>query len=829
MKLYKNNFKYKILFCLFIAGIILLIIPIKFKTGFSFLPETGEEAIDLSCEFSVDKKDIQKDAPEIQNKLLNYRVKVKNDTECKTSPLDIVLLLDTSGSMSKNLENIKTTLTYIIDSLDFSLDQAGIVTFNDTAIVKSHLSNSKVELSTSIADLYPSGLSNLTQGLETAKQELSGNYSNAKAKKVIILFSDGEFDRPKDESNNTQMEFAKESAINKAVELRIFGVEIISIDFNTYTDYETLKQISLSDVNSIYKSPGENDITYLYRSLSEDSNTTSYDTKVNINLSRTNEYATLENYSIEGRYIDNDLSWDIGHVLCQESYYLTFSLKLKESVKDLDIIDLIAEVTNSLENKVNSKNVITNIHAPILSLSISDNKDYALPNDLLDYKIKVENQGSGNAYSVKVVDSVNELFLINNNSINENGKTTNSQITWDNGGEGYILDGSNEPTNSSWGNKLNLQFSGFIDKNLLEGIYDIENNVLLSTQTGYIQESKDITNVPYAPDLTITKTSQPSTFIYPGGIINYTLNISNNGYTDANNIVVSDEFNNTLKSVNASNADVSSNSITWRLDKLQIGGSKELSYTAFIKDNIPDEKVINTATIISSDPDININNNTSTKENIVTEEPVLSIKKETNKRAYEISEEIEVKIIISNNSISNAFNVTIEEQIPQSFKYLESSAKLNGETFENPQGENILKCELKNLKKDEMVELIYKMQINDSVETDNYSINSILYWQNDSSESFEEHTSELISITKNEFSLPETGSSQDITTSQNILSKKITKYIKAAFNKISRSKESVTYIKVLIGLLLALPFPIVLIIEYKNNGKNKLKDLFTKT
>lgn len=103
---------------------------------------------------------------------------------------DIVLVLDTSGSMSGTpMEETKKAATKFVNTILEEDASIGIVTYEDSANRLSDFSIDKEYLTGKVANISDGGGTNIESGLAEAKSMLDS--SNAK-KKIIVLMSDGE-------------------------------------------------------------------------------------------------------------------------------------------------------------------------------------------------------------------------------------------------------------------------------------------------------------------------------------------------------------------------------------------------------------------------------------------------------------------------------------------------------------------------------------------------------------------------------------------------------------------------------------------------------------
>lgn len=114
-----------------------------------------------------------------------------NELERTTSDeRDIVLVLDVSGSMSgEPMEETKKASSNFISTILKEDASIGIVTYDDSAEMRSDFSIDETNLKTVANDIESGGGTNIESGLAKANEMLET--SNAK-KKIIVLMSDGE-------------------------------------------------------------------------------------------------------------------------------------------------------------------------------------------------------------------------------------------------------------------------------------------------------------------------------------------------------------------------------------------------------------------------------------------------------------------------------------------------------------------------------------------------------------------------------------------------------------------------------------------------------------
>lgn len=179
------------------------------------------------------------------NLVCNGRVQITLALQARPSlagtPLDIVLLLDRSGSMADALPELKLAAIQFVnvirgaspDPNDPTLIQntrIGIVSFSDNATVDLGLSNSVPALVSAINGLVSGGFTNHADAFNTGVTTLN---TGSNTQKVLVLFTDGASTRPL--PNPTQdataaAAIARNTAAIYAIGLRGNGVPDLDTD-----------------------------------------------------------------------------------------------------------------------------------------------------------------------------------------------------------------------------------------------------------------------------------------------------------------------------------------------------------------------------------------------------------------------------------------------------------------------------------------------------------------------------------------------------------------------------------------------------------------------
>jgi len=292
---------------------------------------------------------------------------------------------------------------------------------------------------------------------------------------------------------------------------------------------------------------------------------------------------------------------------------ITTLIRGKVSVHDPGIITNTATAgsktpDSNLENNSSTFQVILRSFA---DLSVAISADYSPVNagEELVYTITVSNSGPDDAENVVLMDDIYAILL---------------NPRWFNGSDWVPWQGPYSMGIIASGSKKVVIIRGIINPALdLSSISSIINIVYISSDTPDIDLSNNnsfvITPVTLSADLSMKKTGAPNP-VTAGEIVTYTLAITNNGPSDARNSVLKDiippEIVNTEFSLDYGD--------TWRpwFGKYPVGDETTgriaagESIIVLIRGQVSADtvgKISNTATIISSTPDPDLSNNSSTE------------------------------------------------------------------------------------------------------------------------------------------------------------------------------------------------------------------------
>ncbi len=376
-----------------------------------------------------------------------------------------------------------------------------------------------------------------------------------------------------------------------------------------------------------------------------------------------NDFTGKNSYATES---DNKITWTIENINSNQTINLTVNVTLSpEAKKGTNIVNTAVGDfgSSSTENEV--------IDAD-LNLNKSVNKTKALPGEEVTYTLTVANNGTAPANNLKISDTLpNELEYVrtsDNCSYNVDSHLFTCQIDY--------LDINQE---------LSFSFVAKVKENLAN-YPKIKNVAILEkcsdSYTNCTKDKEDeTTTTVIQPNITVVKKSSV-TKIFDDTNYFYTIIVSNDGDADANNLTITDTFDDKLKIVSAYQSDdkqntatIKDNTLTWQ--NISIKANSSISFTINVKaDGFKEGTIINNK--------VKVENDKITKEDEVDVEvikPNLEITKEVNKNVVAINEEFEYLIKIKNNSAINVENALITDVLDPDLEIVDTNAQIKDNTL----------------------------------------------------------------------------------------------------------------------------------------------------
>ncbi|MFA6239967.1 MAG: chitobiase/beta-hexosaminidase C-terminal domain-containing protein [Candidatus Hydrogenedentales bacterium] len=198
-------------------------------------------------------------------------------------PLDVMLVLDTSGSMAGDpLADLKVASKAFIDLLDSAVDTVGLTSFGTTVTLDPNgLTNDFVSVKAAIDALTIAGGTNLCSGIQTGQAELAANGREAAAQ-VMLVLTDGVANIDYLGGTCATWPIAPtdctDDAIDAGVAAKFAGTVIFTIGFNLDSIFipaqtATLARAVLEEIasgaNYYYESPTGADLTAIFAQIAE--------------------------------------------------------------------------------------------------------------------------------------------------------------------------------------------------------------------------------------------------------------------------------------------------------------------------------------------------------------------------------------------------------------------------------------------------------------------------------------------------------------------------------------------------------------------------------
>jgi uncharacterized repeat protein (TIGR01451 family) len=286
------------------------------------------------------------------------------------------------------------------------------------------------------------------------------------------------------------------------------------------------------------------------------------------------------------------------------------------------------------------------LFTPAITVTKTADPDPVNAGDVLTYTITVENGDASTG--VTLVDTLdgNVSFI----SASDGGTPSGNIVTWN---IGDVL------TDDTVLRTLVVQVNNIASGTILS------NQVSVSTNEGPSDTDTITTTVETAADLAIEKNDNPGVVI-AGTTLTYTLLITNNGPSEAVNVVVSDTLpaNFTLVSATPSQgACPGTDPVSCNLGNLASGASSSITIVTTVGGSVRGN-INNTASVSSDTPDPEPGNNNDTEQTTVNGEANLILTKTDQSDPIGISDVARYTLTITNSGPSDATNVELIDNLP---------------------------------------------------------------------------------------------------------------------------------------------------------------------
>ena len=356
------------------------------------------------------------------------------------------------------------------------------------------------------------------------------------------------------------------------------------------------------------------------------------------------EYVSgADNYDVNTR----NASWTIDKIA---SGYFT-SVTLRVNVTGAGNLSNTV-FANSKENKTPVNKTSDNVTVePNVELDITKvaNVTSLIVGDSIKFTIKVTNNGLSNATNVVVSDVLDAAFgYVSGGVYNETTRT----VTWtidslasNASKEVYVV-----VTVLSAGNFTNAVIA-HCDENTTD-----------------VNGTSDNVTVDPNVKLNVTKVADVTSVIV-GDNITFTIRVTNNGLSNATNVVVTDKLDAAFKYINGGDYDAATRTVTWTIGNIGAGKTEDVYVVVSVLTN---GTFTNTVSAYADENKTPVN---GTSDNVTADPNVkLDISKVANVTSAVVGENIKFTIKVTNNGLSNATGVVVSDVLDAAFGYVSGGA-----------------------------------------------------------------------------------------------------------------------------------------------------------
>lgn len=252
----------KIVAMLMAVAMAFSLLPVTaFATGETNGPADESKRVTVDTEDGVHiSKRVEDTTDGNYNLVMEAYVEGNTEIVASSRPLDIVLVLDVSGSMAQSqglftdekIVSLKSAVKNFIDEVakkNITKDgklvghRISIVTFaSDSKTIKplTDVGTGASELKTAVSQLHTGGATRADLGMQQAQTELNSNLTDQSRDKVVVMFTDGE-----PTSGNTFENKVASDAISESKDLKDKGVKVYTVGIFNNANPK-------ADVNSVW-------------------------------------------------------------------------------------------------------------------------------------------------------------------------------------------------------------------------------------------------------------------------------------------------------------------------------------------------------------------------------------------------------------------------------------------------------------------------------------------------------------------------------------------------------------------------------------------------
>ena len=351
-----------------------------------------------------------------------------------------------------------------------------------------------------------------------------------------------------------------------------------------------------------------------------------------------------------GRY-GNLVYWDIENIAPNETVKVYV---IVNATKEGTYTNKAVVSSNENRTESNATKVIIVRNVVILNVTKTSNVSAVMVGDVIKFTITISNVGTEDATNVLVSDVLGEEFGYVSSS-NDSGYDTGSRTVFWN--------------ISSIAARTSTEVT-LVVKALTNGTFKNTAVAKAKENDTYFNASSD--NITVEPDvrLEISKVADVTSAVVGDEIV-FTITVTNNGLSRATGVAVSDVLNDAFGFVDATGEftyDANTRLVSWTIDSIDSNSSATVSVVVRVLTNGT------FANVVSVNARENNTDVTNSSDDIPVEPDVdLTIAKTANVTSAYVGDKIEFTITVTNNGLSNATNVVIEDVLPESVKFISAN------------------------------------------------------------------------------------------------------------------------------------------------------------
>ena len=354
--------------------------------------------------------------------------------------------------------------------------------------------------------------------------------------------------------------------------------------------------------------------------------------------------------------VDNSISCDLGDIPGGEWVSIDVVTDVSADTEAGDYLNTATVVATEYPDGVEADETTTVIEDFTLTIEKDDSVDPVTAGDTFTYSIVVSNEGPSNADEVVVTDSVPSVFDVLSLAVTgeyDSCGFVDQDVTCDLG----TLDADEEVT---------IEVTVSVDPSTEAGPYD--NTAYISSEGENEGSSTETTTVVEEASLTVEKVDDVDPSVVAGGSFTYTITVSNDGPSDADNVVLTDPIPDgfTVTNIDQGSCSVTLGVVECNIGTLDVDEEFVVNITVDVDSDTESGDYVNTATA-TSDEDEAEDSETTT----VVEETDLDIEKVADGSVYTAGvDNVTYTVTVSNGGPSDADNVVITDALPDVFEFV---------------------------------------------------------------------------------------------------------------------------------------------------------------